>query len=138
MNNPNNEYHCAGKGSGFDPALDPNFDWWPWLLNFDYRLDHDHVRETAIRRWLEDAGFEDIRVTRVPERGPDAWQIILRRGVNQERPTVREVERQVCALAVDLRCLPRERPCALVWGDNIGVGLRLLPVDRNDAEGDLG
>jgi hypothetical protein len=136
MNNPNSRYtdsptanpNIPAAVSSNDPVDDPNFDWMRWMMSIDFRPPAEIARERAIRQWLESAGFTAINLRRVPERGEDCWQAVMRRGTNRDCPTGLAAQSLMEVLAADLGCRIDGESAGLAWDDQIGVGFRLSPA----------
>jgi hypothetical protein len=112
-----------------DPFDDPNFDWMDWINSLDFPPPGEVVRERAIRLWLNAAGFAEIDLRRLPERGEDCWQAVMRRGTNRDCPTGLAAQGMLTYLAADLDCRIRDgESFGLAWGDQIGVAFRLGPA----------
>ncbi|MGO8926239.1 MAG: hypothetical protein ACLQU3_05030 [Limisphaerales bacterium] len=77
MTNPNSIARAA-VGGATDPLDDPNFDLMAWIMSIDFLPPAEVTRERAIRRWLEAVGFTEIDLRRLPERGDDCWQVVMR------------------------------------------------------------
>ena len=124
MTNPNADERAADDRYD-DPFLDPNFDIMAWIMSIDFQPPAEVARERAIRHWLERAGFTAIDLRRVPERGQDCWQAVMRRGTNRDCPTGLAAQELMHTLAADLGCRIDGEGSGLAWGDQIGVGFRL-------------
>lgn len=96
-----------------------------WLATIEFPLPAEVVRQQAIRHWLEAAGFVEIDLRRVPERGEDCWQAIMKRGTNRECPNGLAAEAMAHRLAADLGCRIQGDANGLAWGDQIGIAFRL-------------
>ena len=118
----------AAAGGATDTFDDLNFDIKAWIMSLDLRSSAEIAREQAIRHWLEAAGFTEIDLRRVPERGEDCWQAVMRRGTNRDCPTGLAAQAMLNLLAADLGCRLDGKGCGLAWGDQIGVGFRLRPA----------
>jgi hypothetical protein len=125
MTNPNPERRAAAD-SATDPLDDPDFDVMAWIMSIEFRRPAEVAREQAIRRWLDAAGFTDIDLRHVPERGDDCWQAVMRRGTNRDCVTGLAAQELMHTLAADLGCRITGEVAGLAWGDQIGVGFRLL------------
>jgi hypothetical protein len=125
MTNPNPDAHAA-VGGVTDPLDDPNFDVMAWIMSIEFRPPAEVARERAIRQLLEAAGFTDIDLRQVPERGDDCWQAVMRRGTNRDCVTGLAAQELMHTLAADLGCRITGEVAGLAWGDQIGVGFRLL------------
>ena len=130
MTNPNPAYNRADADIGRDPFDDPNFDLWRWIATINFRMDPESLRELAIARWLKAAGFTEVHVSSLPERGPDCWQAIMGRGSNERCPTGLAAQALMNELAADLGCrIEQGESSGLAWGDQIGVAFRLRQMD---------
>ena len=118
----------AADGRYDDPFLDPDFDIMAWIMSIDFAPPAEVARELAIRHWLETAGFVEINLRRLPERGEDCWQAVMGRGTNRDCPTGLAAQELMHALAADLGCRVDGLCCGLAWGDQIAVGVRLRPA----------
>jgi hypothetical protein len=124
MTNPNSLARTAAGGAT-DPLDDPNFDVMAWIMSIEFRPPAEIARERAILQWLETAGFTDIDLRHVPERGDDCWQAVMRRSTNRDCVTGLAAQELMHALAADLGCGIAGEVAGLAWGDQIGVGFRL-------------
>ena len=127
MTNPNPEGRAAAGGAT-DPLDDPNYDWMDWIMTLEFRPPAEVAREQVIRQWLEAAGFTDIDLRRIPERGEDCWQAVMHRGTNRDCVTGLAAQELMHTLAADLGCRLEGEVSGLAWGDQIGVGFRLAPA----------
>jgi hypothetical protein len=127
MTNPNPDDRVADARSN-DPLDDPNYDWMDWINALDFPPPAEVVRERAIRQWLEAAGFTEINLRRLPERGEDCWQAVMHRGTNRDCPTGLAAQAMLNSLAADLRCRIEGESSGLAWADQIGVAFRLGPA----------
>ena len=96
-----------------------------WLATVEFPPPAEVVRQHAIRQWLEAAGFIEIDLRRVPERGDDCWQAIMKRGTNRDCPNGLAAEALAHQLAASLGCRIEGDANGLAWGDQIGVAFRL-------------
>ena len=132
MTNPISNQSLHAPAPTGDPFDNPNLsdsDLWRWIATIDFVTDPEGLRELAIRRWLRAAGFADIQIKRLPERGRDSWQAVMGRGTNQRCPTGLAAQRYMNVLAADLGCRIEEgESSGLAWGDQIGVAFRLRPA----------
>jgi len=124
MTNPNSLARTAASGAT-DPLDDPGYDWMDWVMAIEFRPPAEVARERAIRQWLEAAGFTEIDLRRVVERGDDCWQAVMRRGTNRDCATGLAAQELMHTLAADLGCRVESEVSGLAWGDQIGVGFRL-------------
>lgn len=127
MTNLNPDEHVA-DGRYDDPFLDPDFDIMGWIMSIDFPPPAEVARERAISHWLESAGFTEINLRRLPERGEDCWQAVMGRGTNTDCPTGLAAQAMLNFLAADLGCRIDGLCCGLAWGDQIAVGFRLRPA----------
>jgi hypothetical protein len=128
MTNPNPDGGTAA-GRHLDQFDDPDFDVMAWINTLDFLPPAEAVHERAIRQWLEAAGFIGIDLRRVFERGPDAWQVVMRSGTNGDCPTGLAAEAMLTNLAADLGCrIQGGESSGIAWGDQIGVSFRLRPA----------
>lgn len=127
MTNPNPDDRAA-VGGAIDPFDDPNFDVKAYIMSLDLRPPAENAREQAIRQWLDTAGFTEINLRRLPERGEDCWQAVMGRGTNRDCPTGLAAQELMHRLAAELGCRIDGLCCGLAWGDQIAVGFRLRPA----------
>ena len=128
MNNPNPENRAAA-GRYDDPFDDPDFDIMGWINTLDFPPPTEVVIQQAIRHWLEAAGFIGIDLRRLFERGPDAWQAVMRRGTNRDCATGLAAQALLNVLAADLGCRIQDgESSGLACGGYICVSFRLRPA----------
>jgi hypothetical protein len=120
------DFNTRDDQSRLDDPLE-GIDILKWIMSIDLRPPREVVPERTIRQWLEAAGFAQIDLRPVPERGHDCWQAVMDRGTNRDCPTGLAAEAMLHRLAADLGCRIQGAVSALAWGDQIGVGFRLGP-----------
>jgi len=121
MNNPNPNYI---NGQAADP--DDDFDAERFIAHV---FDELAAQGRNILRWFELRGFVDVKVRRLPQRGPNSWECLMLRGEDSECRTQAEVQALVVQLAEDLGCwVDQGEFCGLVWADRVGTHFRLRPL----------